>query len=381
MFNTQEFISKGKTFARIIRSPSMTQTNVEPPSVLVQVKDLEDFCMTALTRVGMPEDKARIVTNVLVTNDTFGVFTHGTRLLGRSIRRLQGGGLKAKGEPKVEKEGPGWAIVDGGSCVGMLTAVFAMKTAIEKAKNSGIGYVGVHNGCHFSAAGYYALMAAQNDMIGLAMANDRPTMTIPGGAGRILGTNPFAFAVPAGKEHPIFLDIATSAVSCGRVSMAKSRGEKVPDTWMVDNDGLPTTDISQFPNVGILQPMAGHKGYGIALMVETLSALISGAGITNEVENFWFGPADLPTRHGGAFIAINVGAMMPLDRFKARVDGLIQEMRQSPRAKGTSRIYLPGEMEWLRRENALRNGIQLPFLAMEQVQELCGELGLTLKTA
>src|SRR5208337_1020331 len=144
-------------------------------------------------------------------------------------------GLKADAVPRIEREGPGWAIVDGQSALGLVTSVFAMNAAIEKARKTGIAYVGARNSCHFGAAGYYVNLAAKADMIGLAMANDTPSMVTPGARKPVLGTNPFSYAIPAGDEDPIFLDIASSAVAIGKIRIAKALGQKVPDTWLVDN--------------------------------------------------------------------------------------------------------------------------------------------------
>ena len=138
-------------------------------------------------------------------------------------------------------------------------------------------------------------MAASENMIGLAMANDTPTMTVPGGRGLILGNNPFACAIPAGENNPILLDIAMSVVAGGKIFAAAGLGQKIPETWMVDSEGRPTTDPTLFPHAGALQPMAGHKGYGLALMIETLSAVLTGASIAGHVLSWSFSDASLAT--------------------------------------------------------------------------------------
>ena len=210
----------------------------------------------------------------------------------------------------------------------MVTSVFAMNKAIEKAKTAGIAYVGVRNSCHFGAAGYYANLAAKADMIGMAMANDYPSMAILGAKKAVLGTNPFAYAVPAGKHDPIFLDIASSTVAGGKVRIAQTKNQRVPETWMVDTDGIPTTDPFLYPQSAFLLPFAGHKGYGIALMIENLAGVLTGTGAMYDLNNWIEGPKDIPTNHGAAFLAFNVGAITPLDAFKNRVD---QVDRRHPR--------------------------------------------------
>jgi LDH2 family malate/lactate/ureidoglycolate dehydrogenase len=258
----------------------------------------------------------------------------------------------------------------------MKSAHMAMELAIEKAKKSGIAYVGVNHSSHFGAAGYYAVIAAKNDLIGLSMCNTDPCMTVPGGRGMIIGTNPLAYAVPAGKERPIFLDIATSTVAAGKVHAAKAMGKKIPDNWLVDDDGLPTDELI-FPEHGALTPMAGHKGYGIALLIEIFSAALTGAAILSGVKS-WALDLSEASNAGHAFIAIDVGAIMPLQEFKDRIDAMIREIKGSPKAKGTDRIYLPGEREWENRDEALKNGMKLPENVLDSLLGLAQDVGLKL---
>ena len=325
--------------------------------MMIPVAELERFCQAMLRKCGLSEADARTATEVLVTIDTFGVFTHGTKSLAGYVRRLRAGGLRADAVPRIQSEGPAWAIIDGQSALGMITSVFAMNAAIEKAKTSGVAYVGVRNSCHFGAAGYYALLAAKFDMIGMAMANDIPSMAVPGARRPVLGTNPFAYAVPAGEEDPIFLDIASSAVSIGRIRIAKELGERIPDTWLVDSDGVPTADASAYPQAALPQSFAGHKGYGFALMIESLAGALSGGGLRWDISSWNEGDPALPTQHGAAFLAFDIRQIAPIDVFKARVDAMIRAIRQTPSAKGSDRVRLPGEMEWERRREAFTHGI------------------------
>ena len=342
----------------------------------VASENLTAFCVEALSKVGMREDDACVAADVLVTTDMMGVFTHGTKNLSRYIRRLRAGGLDPRAVPEVVKEGASWAVVDGRSGMAMVTSCRAMRIAIEKAEATGIAYVGVRNSCHFGAAGYYALMAARHDMIGLSMSNDIPSMTAPGARGHILGTNPLALAIPAGKEYPILLDIALSTVAGSKVYQALSQGHPIPDTWIVNGDGLPTTDASVYPHRASMLPMAGHKGYGLALLVEALSALVSGACCRNEVGSWLWDDGTKPTGHGHAFVAVHVGAIEPIARFKDRIDGMIRAIRESPKAKGSDRIFLPGEMEFEKMDDARKHGIPLPQDVVDSLLALVEEMGL-----
>lgn len=345
-------------------------------SLTVSASDLTEFCVAALRKCGVSEADARTTTDVLVTTDLFGVYTHGVKCLRGYLTRLRAGGLKADAVPKVDREGPAWAIVDGQCALGMVTSVFAMNKAIEKAKTAGMAYVGVRNSCHFGAAGYYANLAAKADMIGMAMANDYPSMAILGAKKAVLGTNPFAYAVPAGKNDPIFLDIASSTVAGGKVRIAQAKNQKIPDNWMVDLDGIPTTDPFLYPGSASLLPFAGHKGYGIALMIENLAGVLTGAGAMWDLNNWIDGAKDIATNHGAAFLAFNVGAITSLDKFKNRVDQLIQDIRDTPKAKGTDRLYVPGEMEWQKRRESLAAGITLPPDVVDNLRAMSDEVGV-----
>ncbi len=344
----------------------------------VSVRDLEAFCVEALTRVDVGEADARTTAQVLVTTDTWGTFTHGTKALRAYIRRLRGGGLRRDGRPKVVAEGPAWAIVDGDSSLGMVSSVFAMNTAMAKAATAGVALVGLRNNCHYGAAGYYAAMAPEKDMIGISMANDIPTVNAPGARGPIMGSNPFAFAAPAGQEKPILLDMATSTVAGGKVFAAAALGQTIPTHWLLDADAKPTTDPTLFSHAASLTPLGGYKGYGIAFLIEVFSAVLTGAAIRWEVLSWTFSDPSQPTGHGAAFLAVNIASFMSPQEFKHRMDRTIREIRGSDKAAGADRIYLPGEMEWERREKALVEGIELPEDVVASLRALTEELQLDL---
>jgi len=342
----------------------------------VSAQNLHAFCVEALTQVGVGEPDARTAADVLVTTDTWGTFTHGTKALRAYIRRLRDGGLKKKGVPKVASEGPAWAMLDGDSSLGMVSSVFAMNTATAKAATAGIAFVGLRNNCHYGAAGYYAAMAIEKNMIGFSMANDIPTVNAPGARGSVMGSNPFGFAAPAGNEKPILLDMATSTVAGGKVFAAAALGKTIPGNWLLDANAKPTTDPTLFSHAASLTPLGGYKGYGIAFMIEVLSAILTGAAIRWQLLSWTFSDASKPTGHGAAFIAINIASLMPVEEFKQRMDRTIREIRASEKADGTERIYLPGEMEWERREKALIEGMDLPEDVVASLRSLAEDLNL-----
>jgi len=335
---------------------------------------LKAFCAQAFVKAGLPEDHASVTAEVLVATDTWGIHTHGTYNVLNYVRKIRMGGIDPRAVPEVAAEGPAWAIVDGHSAMAMVSSVMAMDLAIRKAAAVGIGFAGVRESNHFGAAAYYAHMAVKRDMIGLAYTNTALCTTAPGSRGAVIGNNPLAYAVPAGKEHPLLFDIAMSCVAGTKIDVAKKLGKPIPNYWMVDENGVPTTDVSKYPLAASLLPMAGHKGYGLAVMVEVLAGVLTGAGVTTELISWGPFPSERP-KTGHAFIAINVGAIMDVQNFKARMDKLIRGIKQSPKAKGSERIYLPGEMEWETYDEASKRGILLPPETVANLITLAEELG------
>lgn len=320
--------------------------------------ELETFVISACCKAGMSEKDAMITAKVLVTTDTWGVYTHGTKQLRGLLKNLRDGRLKPDIKPEVVRESLSSVLIDGHYAMPMVSSVTAVRLAIEKAKNTGIAIAGVFHSGHFGAAGYYANMAAQKDMIGVSMCNVEPYMIAPGARGRVLGTNPIAYAIPADKYPTILLDIATSAVAVSKIFAARSRHEQIPLDWLVDGEGNPTSDPNKVDE-GALMPMANHKGYGIAIFVETISALLTGAAMLSQV-NSWVWDIKEPSNQGHAFIVINPEMMLPVNEFKHRVDKMIEEIKSAPLAPGIKKIYMPGEMEWERREKARTEGMTLP---------------------
>lgn len=342
----------------------------------VKITELREFAVEALIKYGVPTKNAEITADTLITTDMFGVMTHGTRNLGQYIEKIEAGGLDAKGEPEAVCEGPGFAILNGNKALGMVSGFKAMNLAIEKAKKVGIAYVGVKNSCHFGAAGYYANLAAKEGLIGLAMSNADPVIAVPNGASKAIGTNPFSFACPTADGKSIFLDIALSNVAALKVIMAKEKGMSIPDTWLVDDEGVPTTDTSLFPKNASLQPMGAHKGYGLAILVEILSAVITGAGMLSEISS-WNLDMSSVNNAGHAFIAIDINQMINKEEFDKRITQVINELKSGPKAKGKDRIFLPGEMEWEKREKALESGeIELTDAMVSGLEKLSEKTGL-----
>lgn len=326
----------------------------------IPVQHLSDFARRVLESAGACRPDAEITADALTTADAFGVFTHGTKLLPGYLRRLKAGGIRSDGKPRIVDEGPAWAVIDGDAAMGQVIGVFAMDVAMRKARSCGIGYAGVQNSNHFGAAGYYPLRAVKEQMIGLAMCNDTPSVAAPGSRGAIVGTNPIAYAIPAGDRDPIFFDAAMSTVAGGKVYAALQLGKAIPGDWLIGPDGHPTSEGALYPDFASLAPMGGHKGYGIALLIETLSGILTGAGVTRQVRSWMAGEAAEPTLHGAAFVAIDCRVISSSNDFEKRVQGLMDEIHAAPAADGVEAVMVPGEREWTAWRRAVSAGIMLP---------------------
>jgi LDH2 family malate/lactate/ureidoglycolate dehydrogenase len=335
---------------------------------VISIADLERSVEEMLLSCGLNRTNAGNTSAALVTTDAMGVFTHGTKLLAGYIKKLQGGGYVATAEPRIEREGPGWAIVDSQSSLGQVGGLFAIRLAMQKARQVGIAYVGLRNTGHIGAAGYFATIAAREGFVAMVTGNDIPSVAAPGSRKAVLGSNPLAYGIPVAGGDPILLDIATAAVAGGKVYAAIQRGDPIPPTWLVGPDGLPTSNGRLYPQSTALAPMAGHKGYGFGLWCEILSAILPGGAMTWEVGSWIFDEPSLPSRHNASFVVLDVAAMAGAEAFDRRLRALIDEIHAAPTAEGTDRLLLPGEREWTNYRRALLEGIPLPSDVLEQLR-------------
>ncbi|MXZ75546.1 MAG: Ldh family oxidoreductase [Gemmatimonadetes bacterium] len=339
-----------------------------------------------MVAAGLSRADARLTADVLIRTDMRGIFTHGTVALRRYVQLMRDGGIDVGAVPEITDDGPAWARIDARRAVGMVASHYGMTVAMEKAARCGIGMATVRRSNHFGAASAYTIMAvehgdgsqtgADRPLIGVAMSNTDVVMNIPGGRGAAIGNNPFSYAVPARSQPPIVLDIAMSTVAGGKVASYQARGEPLPEGWLTDADGLPTTDPGVFTVTGALTPFSAHKGYGLALLVESLSGVLAGAGVTTDILS-WSKVSDDTCDEGHTFMAIDVGAMMPLDDYYDRIDELIRRMREAPKAAGVERTYVPGEMELDSEAVSRREGVPLTRMAAENLAGLADDTGLS----
>jgi ureidoglycolate dehydrogenase (NAD+) len=320
----------------------------------VTIEELHSLAERIFSAAGLNQSDAALASDVLVTADSWGLHTHGTKLLGAYTRRLLQGGVRPT-VPVVTDEGEAWARMDGMSTLGMIGATAAIDCALLKAARAGVAFVGLKNTCHIGPAGYYAYRAAQQGFIAIVMSNDTPSVSAPDGIGPSIGSNPIAYSIPHLSDRPILFDGATSTVAGGKVFAAIDQGTRVPLGWLTDVHGNPTTDPTWLLKGGALTPAAGHKGYGIALLIEMLASAVAGANTTKEVRSHSFSDPSLATQHGVACIVLNpslVGGQGFTSRLRHAV-AVIQ--RGADRA-----LRLPGDHLWSYRVHTASDGIVLP---------------------
>ena len=340
--------------------------------VKVDARKYAEFLKKSCIKAGLSEPVADATVHYLTRTDLLGVRTHGTLNVLPYLKKVQAGGIVKDAQPEVVAEGPAWAVIDGHNGMGYYNSRVAMELGMKKAKEVGVSYVVVRNSSHYGASGVYAVEGAERGFITLTATNVGKTMTVPGGKGRIIGNAPFSYGVPAGKKHPIvFLDVATSNAAGMKVNRARVAGQKVPEGWIVDENGLPTTD----PNTQwALYPMGGHKGYGIAFFIEVMTSIIGNGNILDTPMWDRDGVATVcPYSH--MFMFIDTKAIMPMDQFQDRMDYAVEEIENSPKAQGSTRIYMPGEMEWDKYEKAESEGLELPDDIENNARELASWLG------
>ena len=338
----------------------------------VNADALREVCARIFGSCGMSAPDAWLLADTLVEADLGGVHSHGVLRVPEYVHKLTGG-VDPRGRPRVVGDDGACLVVDGGNSMGQIGAHFAMSRAIERAEELGLAAVAVRGSNHCGAMAYYSAMALPHDMIGMATTNALPTMAPWGGAERILGINPVSYAIPAGEELPILYDAAFAGSSHGKIRIYHQQGRPLPEGWALDRDGQPTTDAGEAIH-GLLQPIGGFKGVGLALVMGILSSMLSGAAYGTELGNMERGPT--AGEDGHFLLALRIGAVEEPGQFKARVDRAIREIHDCRRAAGVERIYIPGEKEQLTRRVCLRDGIPLNPVELGDLLRVAEERGV-----
>lgn len=346
---------------------------LDPNTERVAGARLQTFMANAFEKVGLPAEDAAAVAELMVRADLNGSDGHGVFRLPSYVRRIRAGGTNTQPNIRILEERDGTALVDGDNGMGHLVMRFAAETAIAKAKNTGIAWVGARMSNHAGPASLYASMMLQHDMIGLYLAVGNANHLPPwGGAEMLLSTNPIAVAVPTLAEPPVILDMATTVAAYGKIKMAAQRGETIPEGWMIDRQGQPLTDPVR-ADEGFLLPIGGYKGYGLSLIFGLLAGTLNGAAMGRSTIDFNKDDAT-PTNTGQAIMAISVEAFGDVSAFKRNVDEVVRTMRGGKRLPGIDRIWLPGEQSYQKRQDRSQNGIPIPPGLRKSLDALADDL-------
>ena len=345
------------------------------------------FTVQVFEAMGCSKDHAQLAADSLVAADLSGVDSHGVARLSGYFRLWETGRIQSNPSIKILHETPSTALVDADRALGLVSAPFAMKLAIEKARGAGTGWVAVRNSNHFGIAGQYAAMAVEQDMIGFAMTNASALVAPTFSRERMLGTNPIAMAVPAGSEPAFVADFATTTASNGKLEILQRKGHPTPEGWVQDASGHSSTDSGILKNGGAMLPLGGdrehgsHKGFMLGSMVDILSGVLSGANFGPWVPPF---PAyvSMPENQPGQglghfFGAMRVDAFEPASEFKARMDQWIRRFRNAEPAQNGQGVVIPGDPERAAEQNRREHGIPLTEPVLADLEQLANRLNLS----
>lgn len=344
---------------------------------------LREYTAAVLRHYGVPADDAALGAEVLIDADISGIESHGIAHLPWHRGYAPGfktGVVNPTPNIKVIRENPSTATWDADGGMGVIVATKAMHACMEKAQATGIGMIAVANGRHFGAAGYYARIAAERDLIGMAMCNVPPIALAAGGREKVYGTNPIAMGAPVEGDSPFLLDIATTAVAGGKLEIAMRQGKPIPSGWALDGDGNDTADPEILRKGGGLLPLgssmitSSYKGYGLGLMVDILTGVMSGGSSGLFVDR-------ATLSQGYWFAAWRIDAFRDPVEFKAEMKRVVDHIRATKPAEGIESVMIPGDPEAIARRDRLANGIPLDDETIEQLTELGKECGVPMPAA
>ena len=344
---------------------------------IVKINEITEKTVKIFMNEGASESIAREIADVLADTEMKGIWTHGFMRVAKYAECLREGGIRPTGAIEIVSDSPSMAVVTGKGGLGIAIAKRATELAIKKAEETGVGIVAVRGSHHLGAVGYYANMCAERGMIGMACSNVPRMLAVTGGASKAIGNNPFAYAVPAGKYGTVLYDIAMSVGSDMKLHAMRKNGDSIiPEGWIVDKKGRPTTKLDDFFDGGMLIPFGGYKGYGLAVMVEMLSGALPAAATPTNGAPWNKTPRGEEGGNTGHFImAINLDMAGGADAFIKRSESLIEHFTSGPVAEGVDKIYYPGEKERANKAACLASGeIEVADDTLAAIDELYNKI-------
>lgn len=322
---------------------------------------------------GLSHKDAQLVADALVQAELWGHHSHGVLRVGWYCARLRSGAMKAVTATEAVVDAGAVAVLDGKDGVGQVIADRAVDEATARARRHGVAAVSIRNSNHFGTCMYFTAKAARQGCIAVLTTNAGPNMPPWGGLRKMMGTNPWSVAAPAGRFAPLMMDVATSGVARGKIYLAQQRRERIPEGWALDAHGYPTSDPAEALE-GFILPMAGHKGYAMGLAIDVLSGVLSGSGFLDDVH----GPYDPlnRSRAGHLLLALDINAFQPLAQFEATMETYIDRLKSVPVAPGHSGVYYPGELEAARDLKHRKEGFVLPEDTLAELRTIAEKAGI-----
>ena len=339
----------------------------------IDPRQLIEFAAAVYIDAGMPDDDARLLADTLVQADLWGHQSHGVLRLGWYRDRINNGVMTPVTEPEFEVDAGAVAVINGRDGVGQVLARHACGEAVRRAKKHGIAAVGVHSSNHFGTCMYYTRLGALDGCVMVLTTNGGPAMAPWGGLEKIVGTNPWSVAAPAGKYPPLLVDMANTGVARGKIYLARNRRLPIPLGWALNSSGDPTTDPQEAID-GIILPMAEHKGYAIAVMVDMLSGVLTGSGFLSSVHSPY--RTSEKSNCGHLMVAMNIEAFQPLEKFQTRMEDFVEELKSVPKAPGHDEVFYPGEIEAANDDRHRREGVLLAEDTLASLKKIGEETGL-----
>lgn len=321
-----------------------------------------------------PEDAATIAQDLVAAN-LRGLDSHGISRIPMYLERIRKGVVKPQPDIKIENLTAAVSKVDGDDGMGFLAGHVAMEEAVRLAEQSGIGLVGVHNSTHYGMAAIYVMEAMQKGYISMAYTNSSPAIPAWGGRTAYLGASPFAAAVPSGNESPYVLDMAMTVIARGKIRLAATNGESIPEGLALDKEGAPTTNAADAFE-GVCLPFGGAKGSAFAMLMDLLSGVLTGANYGGDVKSLYFDHSE-PQNVGHLFIAIKPDLFVSKEEFDGRMDDFVKRTKSLPKAKGFDEILIPGEPEERKAADRIKNGIPISENVIEELKQELARNGLT----
>ena len=345
--------------------------------VRVDWEALLGFCEEVLVAAGVPEEDAGIVAAALVDADLSGMKSHGVTRLNDYLLRMEQGLMTPATKIDLVSETPSTALLDANDGWGQVASERAVELVVEKAKEVGSAWVGVRNSNHNGTAGYWTVKIAREGMVGICSMNTSPVMAAHGSRRPTLGTNPLSIAVPSSSGRPVVLDMATSNQARGKIILAAKNNDPIPEGWAITGEGLPTTDAKEALKGSVL-PLGGPKGSGLAIMLDILTGVLTGAEFGAQMPRMYDDPQ--PQRVGHMFSAISIEAFMPISEFLSRMDQKEEETRQGPPAPGFERVAMPGDGTHERMATNCEYGIPLTAEVYEDLLSAAERYGVSPET-